>query len=59
MSPELLRAFFRSGMFIVLVALVLIFASPRDSAEFIVSVCSLLIGLTLLGLIALVSYLSR
>ncbi|MEQ8676220.1 MAG: hypothetical protein RLP44_18965 [Aggregatilineales bacterium] len=55
MSPELLRTFFRSGMFIVLVALVLIFAVPRESAEFVISVCSLMIGLSLLGLIALAS----
>ena len=55
MSPELLRTFFRSGMFIVLVALVLIVAVPRESAEFVISVCSLMIGLSLLGLIALAS----
>jgi hypothetical protein len=59
MSPELLRAFFRSGMFIAAVAFVLALASPSDSAEFVISVCSLGIGLTLLGLVAAVGRLTR
>jgi hypothetical protein len=59
MGPELLRAFFRSGMFIAGVALILVVASPRDSAEFVISVCSLGIGLTLLSLVALFSRLTR
>lgn len=53
MSPEGLQLFFRAGVFIVLVAAVLIFAVPRESAEFVVSVCSLAIGLTLTGLVIL------
>ena len=59
MGPELLRAFFRSGMFIVLLAIVLIFAVPRDSAEFVISVCSLAVGITLLGLVVLVNRLTQ
>lgn len=59
MSPDALRAFFRSGTFIVVVAIILILAVPRDSAEFVVSVCSLMIGLTLLGLVMLVNWISN
>ena len=42
-------------MFIVLLSIVLILAVPRDSAEFVISVCSLAIGVTLLALVALVN----
>jgi hypothetical protein len=55
MGSDLLRTFFRSGMFIVLLSIVLILAVPRDSAEFVISVCSLAIGVTLLALVALVN----
>lgn len=59
MSPEALRAFFRFGVWITVVALILVFAVPRDSAEFVVSVCSLSTGLALLGLVTLVSRITR
>lgn len=59
MSPELLRGFFRSGVFIAGVALLLVLASPRESAEFVISVCSLAIGLALMGLVAAFSRLTR
>ncbi len=49
MNPEVLRAFFRAGIFIAGVALILMLAVPRASAEFVVSTCSLGIGLTLIG----------
>ena len=49
MNPEALKAFFRGGVFIAGVALMLMLAVPRDSAEFVVSTCSLLIGLALIG----------
>jgi hypothetical protein len=55
MGSDLLRTFFRSGMFIVLLSIVLILAVPRDSAEFVISMCSLAIGVTLLALVALVN----
>ena len=41
------------GVLVAVVSLVLMFSVPLDSAEFVVSVCSLVIGLTLIGLIAL------
>jgi hypothetical protein len=49
MNPQALHAFFRAGIFIAGLALVLMLALPRDSAEFVVSTCSLLIGLALMG----------
>lgn len=53
MSPEFLQGFFRAGIFIALISLVLVFATNRNSAEFVVSVCSLMIGLLLTGLVTL------
>lgn len=49
MSPDALRAYFRMGMWVTAVALLLVLAVPRDGPEFVVSVCSLGIGLALLG----------
>jgi hypothetical protein len=54
MSPEALRLFFRAGIFLTIMALILVFSVPRESAEFVASVCSLAIGLTLCGLVVLV-----
>lgn len=59
MNPEALRLFFRAGVFIILVSIVLIFANRRESAEFVVSVCSLGIGLALTGLVWFVSRLAK
>jgi hypothetical protein len=58
MNPEALRLFFRTGIFVTITALILVFAVPRESAEFVISVCSLSIGLTLSGLVILVSRLT-
>jgi hypothetical protein len=59
MNPDALRAFFRAGIFIAGLALLLVFAVPRESAEFVVSVCSLMIGLALIGGVVLVTLLTR
>ena len=59
MTPDSLRAFFRGGMFVTVVSLVLVFTVQRDSAEFVVSVCSLGVGLILTGLVALVAWLGK
>ncbi len=56
MAPEGLKLFFRLGMFVTLTGLFLVFTVPRGSAEFVVSVLSLGLGVTLLVLIALVSW---
>ncbi len=47
MNPDVLKAFLRSGVFIAGLGLLLMLASPRESAEFVVSTCSFMIGLTL------------
>lgn len=46
-------------MWITLVALVLVLALPRDTPEFVISVCSLGVGLTLTGLVAALNRLMR
>jgi hypothetical protein len=58
-NPESLRLFFRVGVMISVLSLLLVFAQPRESAEFVISVCSLGIGLTLSALVVLVSRLGR
>ncbi len=50
MSGDGLKLFLRAGLFLVLTSLLLILLVPRESAEFVVSVLSLVIGLLLLGL---------
>lgn len=59
MNPEALKAFFRGGVFIAGLALVLMLSLPRESAEFVISTCSLMIGLALMGGVALVVLLNR
>lgn len=59
MTPEFLRSFLQAGLFVTVVSLVLVLSVPRSSAEFVVSVCSLMIGLTLTGLIVLVTRLGK
>jgi len=41
---EILRNFFRIGAFIGLCGFVMIFFQPRNSPEFVLSVCSALMG---------------
>ena len=55
MAPELLKLFFRIGMFVTVVALFLVFSVPRGTPEYVVSVMSLIVGVTLLGIIVLVN----
>ena len=59
MTPEALRAFFRAGVFLTVVSLWLVFSTRRESAEFVISVCSLGIGLALIGLVWFVHWLSE
>ena len=59
MNPEVLKAFLRSGIFIAGLALILMLALPRNSAEFVVSTCSLMIGLALIGGVWLMTWISR
>jgi hypothetical protein len=59
MGPEAFRAYFRLGMWVTLVALVLVLVLPRDGPEFIISICSLAVGLTLMTLIFVAGRLLR
>lgn len=59
MAPEGLKLFFRAGMFITLLALLLVITVPRASAEYVASICSLAIGIALLAGVALVSRVTR
>ncbi len=59
MTADSLRSFFRAGIFLTLVSLMLAFATRRESAEFVISVCSVGIGITLVALVLLVHRLSE
>ncbi len=54
MNSDLGLAWFRIAIFITLVSGILALIEPRDSAEFIVSVMSFVIGLVFILIIALV-----
>jgi hypothetical protein len=59
MSPDAGQAWFRLGFFITIVSLVILPFQRRDSAEFVVSVIALILGLLILGIVALVVKLSK
>jgi hypothetical protein len=59
MSPDAGQAWFRLGTFLVLMSLVSFFFTPRDSAEFVISALSLVIGLLMLGMVTLIIKLSN
>lgn len=44
------KPFLRAGLFLVVASVFLLFQVPRESAEFVVTVLTLLIGVTLAGL---------
>lgn len=54
MNPDMLKAFYRMGIFVAGSSALLLFVVKRDSAEFVVTVLSLCIGLTLMLLVSLV-----
>ncbi len=56
---EILRNFFRLGAFIGLCGLLLVFVEPRDSPEFVLSVCSALMGGALMLAVAIMLRRSR
>lgn len=53
MSPESGQAWFRLGMFLVVMSLVILPFQERNSAEFVVTVLALLVGLLMLGIVTL------
>ncbi len=59
MSPQSGQAWFRLGTFLVLMSLVILPFQERDSAEFVVTVLALLVGLLMLGIVTLIIKLSN
>ncbi len=58
MDPQILRAGFRTALLVTAVAAILLFFEPRDSAEFVVSVMALVIGLIFVLLVAVLVWYS-
>jgi hypothetical protein len=58
MTPDVLRAFFRIGVFVTGISVLLAIANPTDSPEFVVSVCSVMIGATLMLIVGIVTWFS-
>lgn len=59
LNPQALRAYLRGGVFIAGLALLMMLIVPRESAEFVVSTCSLLIGLALMLGVGLLTWWMR
>ena len=53
MDPQVLGAGFRIAIFVTMTAVLLLIFEPRDSAEFVVSVMALVIGLMFMALVAI------
>ena len=56
MSPELLKGFYRIGVFVVGTSALLLFVVEPDSAEYFVTLLSIGIGVILLLLVALTAW---
>jgi hypothetical protein len=59
MSPDLLKAFLAAGIFVAGTSIFLLFIVQRDSAEFVITVVSLVIGIVLMLLVGLASWYSN
>lgn len=53
MSPDLLKAFFRAGIFVAGTSAFLLLTVERNSAEFVITILSLCIGVLLMLLVGL------
>lgn len=53
MAPEIGQAGFRIAMFLIITAVCLLFVVPAGTAEFYVTILSLLVGFAFVGVIAL------
>lgn len=53
MSSDIGQAWFRIAIFITVVSGILILIEPRDSAEFVISVLSFVIGLIFIGIVVI------
>jgi len=56
MAPQLLKHFFRIGIFLTITSLLLAVANKPGSAEFVISIVSAVIGVVLLLLVWLVAW---
>lgn len=56
MSPELLKGFYRIGVFVVGTSVLLLFVVEPDSAEYFVTLLSIGIGVVLLLLVGLTAW---
>ena len=59
MPDEVLKGFLRIGLFVGVCGFAMIFFQPPDSAQFVLSVCSALIGFTLVGGVIAISRLLK
>ncbi|MGB1287471.1 MAG: hypothetical protein ACPG7F_13110 [Aggregatilineales bacterium] len=59
MSPELLKSFFRAGVFTAGTSVFLLFIVERDSAEFVITVVSLGVGITIMALVFFMAWLAN
>ncbi len=55
MNPEGLKAFFRWGVLLIVLSVVLLFAQTPGTPEFIVTILTIGIGVILITLVALVA----
>ena len=58
MDPQLLRAGFRIAVFVTATAALLLVFEPRDSAEFVVSLMALAVGLIFVSVVAVLVWYS-
>ncbi len=56
MKPELLKGFYRIGVFVVGTSVALLFIVKPDSAEFFVTLLSICVGVTLLLLVGMATW---
>jgi len=56
MKPELLKGFYRIGIFVVGTSVALLFIVKPDSAEFFVTLLSICVGTTLLLLVGMATW---
>ena len=59
MSPDAGQAWFRLGVFLVLMSLIILPFQRRESAEFVVTVLALLVGLLMLVIVTVIIKLSN
>jgi hypothetical protein len=58
-NPDALKAMLRLAIWVAGLSFVLLFIVPGDSPEFVVTACSLAMGLTVMGLVVLVTRRTR